>query len=54
MDFLLNISNFNKISCAVITINNVTTFSIFSNINDTTFEEKLYELFYNDKILIEK
>ena len=51
MDFILGIGITNRAGCSVVTINNITTFSISKMTVDPTFEEKLYELLENDNIL---
>lgn len=47
MDFILGTSITNRAGCAVITVNDVTTFSINKLTVDPTFEEKMYELLTN-------
>lgn len=50
MDFILGTAITNRAGCSVVTINNITTFSISKMTVDPTFEEKLYELLENDNI----
>lgn len=52
MDLFLNIKIIAKITCAVITANNITTFSIFKSIENTSFEEELYKQFLKDDIIL--
>lgn len=51
MDFIINTSINNKVSCSVVTVNNITTFSISKMTTFTKFEEKFYELLYNDGLI---
>lgn len=51
MDFFLNTSLTNSHLCSMITVNNVTTFSITKLSNDLIFEEKMYELLCNEGII---
>ncbi|MDO4376178.1 MAG: hypothetical protein Q4C33_03285 [bacterium] len=50
MDFILGTAITNRAGCSVVTINNITTFSISKMTVDPTFEEKFYELLENDNI----
>ena len=50
MDFILGTAITNRAGCSVVTINNITTFSISKMTVDPTFEEKFYELLQNDNI----
>ena len=52
MDFILGTGITNRAGCSVVTINNITTFSISKMTVDPTFEEKLYELLKNDNISV--
>ena len=52
MDFILGTGITNRAGCSVITVNNITTFSISKMTVDPTFEEKLYELLENDNISV--
>lgn len=52
MEAFMNISIIAKIACGVITVNNITTFSILKNIDDKSFEEVLYKQFFDDGIII--
>ena len=53
MDFVLGTSVTNRVSTAMITVNNVTTLSITKRTIDPSYEEKLYELLTADGINIE-
>ena len=53
MDFVLGTSVTNRVSTAMITINNVTTLSITKRTIDPSYEEKLYELLSADGVIIE-
>lgn len=50
MDFALGTSFFNRASCAAVTVNDITTFSISKHTLDPSFEEKMYELLLEDGI----
>lgn len=50
MDFILGTAITNRAGCSVVTVNNITTFSISKMTVDPTFEEKFYELLENDNI----
>ena len=50
MDFVLGTSFFNRASCSLISVNNVSTFSITKHTLDTEFEEKLYKLLLIDNL----
>lgn len=52
MDFILGTGITNRAGCSVITVNNITTFSISKMTVDPTFEEKLYELLKNNNITV--
>ena len=52
MDFILGTAITNRAGCSVVTINNITTFSISKMTVDPTFEEKIYELLQNDNISV--
>lgn len=52
MDFILGIGITNRAGCSVVTVNNITTFSISKMTVDPTFEEKLYELLENNNISV--
>ena len=55
MDFVLGTAKTNRVSCAAVTINQTTTFSITKMTADPTFEEKMYELLCCDgmKVTVE-
>lgn len=44
MDFALSTSFYNRASCSIVTINNVTTFTITKHTLDPSFEEEMYRL----------
>ena len=50
MDFILGTAITNRAGCSVVTVNNITTFSISKMTADPTFEEKIYELLKQEKI----
>ena len=50
MDFVLGTAITNRAGCSVVTVNNITTFSISKMTADPTFEEKIYELLKQEKI----
>lgn len=50
MDFILGTAITNRAGCSVVTVNNITTFSISKMTVDPTFEEKFYELLQKDNI----
>lgn len=52
MDFVLSTASTNRAGCAVVTFNDVTTFSISKMTADPTFEEKMYDLLERDGITI--
>lgn len=52
MDFILGTGITNRAGCSVVTVNNITTFSISKMTVDPTFEEKLYELLENNNISV--
>ena len=53
MDCYIGAQLTNRLSCAIITSNNVATFSISKMTADSTFEQKIYELLTADGIEIE-
>lgn len=52
MDFVLGTAITNRAGCAVITVNDTTTFSISKMTVDPTFEEKMYDLLISDGIKV--
>jgi hypothetical protein len=44
MDFALSTSFYNRASCSIVSINNVTTFTITKHTLDPSFEEEMYRL----------
>ncbi len=52
MDFVLGTAITNRASCAVVTVNNIATFSITKMTADPTFEEKIYDLLRDDGISV--
>ena len=50
MDFVLGTAITNRAGCSVVTVKNITTFSISKMTADPTFEEKIYELLKQEKI----
>ena len=51
IDSCMNTVVMNCNLCLVITVNNVTTFSITKLTKNSEFEDKIYELLYNDGII---
>ena len=52
MDFVLGTAITNRAGCAMVTVNNMATFSITKMTPDPTFEEKIYELLTEDHITV--
>lgn len=53
MDCCLGAQSINRLACAAVTVNNVTTLSISKMTADPTFEEKMYRLLEDDGISVE-
>ena len=53
MDFVLGTAPNNRAICGLVTFNNITTLSVSKMTKDPTFEEKLYELFIEEGLLVE-
>ena len=53
MDFVLGTSVINRVSSAMITINNTTTFSITKKTLDPSYEETMYKILVNEGITVD-
>lgn len=51
-DFILGTTSVNKVSCALITLNNETTLSLTKNTTDSSFETNLFKLIENQSLSI--